>query len=285
MADSSRFALVRDVVAVAHERQLSVTAAGLAYHAFNTLVPLVILALVGASLVDGLEPLVSTLEAAAGIEGAVTDGGLEGMTGGSARTRAALLAVAVLLWSAVRLFQAINSAFTDVYGARTDESYVATTTTVTLVTALYVVLVTVTIAVGVALVTVVGVSLSVVVDGGWTAAGSTLLLAGLLLAVFFPMYYLFPQPNVSVGEVLPGTAFAAVSWTVLAVGFRFCVSTSESVALFGIAGAILLVLTWVYLGGLCLLLGAVLNAVRADHVDPEEKWVPMETAWPVDRTD
>ena len=285
MADSSRLALVRDVVAVAHERQLSVTAAGLAYHAFNTLVPLVILALVGASLADGLEPLVSTLETAVGLEGTVTDGGLEGMTNGGARTRAALLAVAVLLWSAVRLFQAINSAFTDVYGGRTDESYVTTAATVTLVTALYTVLVTVTIAVGVALVTVVGISLSVVVNGGWTTAGSTLLLTGLLLAVFLPMYYLFPQPDVSVAEVLPGTAFAAVSWTVLAVGFRFYVSTSESVALFGIAGAVLLILTWVYLGGLCLLLGAVLNAVRADHVDPEEKWVPMKTAWPIDRTD
>ncbi|WP_339102741.1 YhjD/YihY/BrkB family envelope integrity protein [Haloterrigena salinisoli] len=286
MTDSSHLALVRDVVAVAHERQLSVTAAGLAYHAFNTLVPLVILTLVGVSLVDGLEPLVSTLETAVGLEGTVTGGGLEGAMGGSgARTRAALLAVAVLLWSAFRLFQAINSAFTDVYGARSDESYVTTAATVTLVTALYTVLVTATIAVGVALVTVVGVSLSVVVGGGWTAAGSTLLLAGLLLAVFLPMYYLFPQPDVSVGEVLPGTAFAAVSWTVLAVGFRFYVSASESVALFGIAGAVLLILTWVYLGGLCLLLGAVLNAVRADHVDPEEEWVPMETAWPVDRTD
>ena len=286
MADSSPLALVRDVAAVAHERQLSVTAAGLAYHAFNTLVPLAILVLVGVSLVDGLEPLVSTLETAVGLEGAVTDGGLEGATGdGAARRRAALLAVAVLFWSAVRLFQAINSAFTDVYDSRKDEAYVTTAATVTLVTALYTVLVTATIAVGVALVTVVGVSLSVFVGGGWTTAGTAVLLPGLLLAVFFPMYYLFPEPDVSVGEVLPGTAFAAVSWTVLAVGFRIYVGASESVALFGIAGAVLLILTWVYLGGLCLLLGAVLNAVRADRVDPDEEWVPMETAWPVDRSD
>ncbi|WP_137288917.1 YihY/virulence factor BrkB family protein [Natronorubrum halophilum] len=280
MADSSPRSLVRDVAAVARERQISVKSAGLAYHAFNTLVPLVILALVGITLVDSLEPLIETLETATGLEGTVTDGGLEGAVGtGANRLRAALLALVILLWSAVRLFQAVNSAFTDVYGSRKSESYVNTAATVTLVTALNVVLVTLTLTAGVALVSVVGISLSVLIGGIWATTASTALLAGLLLAVFLPMYYLFPQPDVSVGEVLPGTAFAALSWTVLAVGFRIYVATSGSVALFGIAGAILLVLTWVYLGGLCLLLGAVLNAVLAGRVDPEEGWVPMSEVW------
>ena len=280
-AGASRLALVRDVAAVARERQISVKSAGLAYHAFNTLVPLVILLLVGVTLVDSLEPLLSSLESATGLDGAVTDGGLEDATadGNVARTRAALLALFILLWSAVRLFQAVNSAFTDVYGSRRNESYVDAAATVTLVTALYVVLVTATLSVGVALVGVVGVSLSVLIGGFWATAASSALLAALLVAVFLPMYYLFPQPDVSIGEVLPGTVFAALSWTGLAVGFRIYVATSESVALFGVAGAVLLILTWVYLGGLCLLFGAVLNAVLADYVDPEEGWVPMREVW------
>ncbi|ELY51991.1 YihY/virulence factor BrkB family protein [Natronorubrum bangense] len=280
MADSSPRSIVRDVAAVARERQISVTSAGLAYHAFNTLVPLVVLALVAVTLVDSLEPLVSALETAAGLEGMVTDDGLEGAVGtGVDRTRAAVLAVAILLWSAVRLFQAVNSAFTDVYGSRKNQSYVTTAATVTLVTALNVVLVTATVAVGVMLVGVVGISLSVLVGGVWMTAASAVLLVGLLMAVFLPMYYLFPQPDVSVGEVLPGTVFAALSWTVLAVGFRLYVATSESVALFDIAGAVLLVLTWVYFGGLCLLLGAVLNAVLAGHVDPDDDWIPLGDHW------
>ena len=285
MADSSRLAFVRDVAAVARERQISVKSAGLAYHAFNTLVPLAILALVAVSFTDSFEPLIATLEGAAGLDGAVTDGGLEGGVGTSARRRAAAFAVAILLWSAVRLFQAVNSAFTDVYGARKEQSYVSSVTTVALVTALNTTLVTATVAVGVALVSVIGISLSTVAGGVWTAGLSTVVLAALLLVVFFPMYYWFPQPDVSVAEVLPGTAFAAVSWTVLAVGFRLYVATSESVALFGIAGAVLLILTWVYLGGLCLLLGAVLNAVLAGHVDPEEGWVPMRAEWSTDHSD
>ena len=280
MADSSPRSIVRDVAAVARERQISVTSAGLAYHAFNTLVPLVVLALVAVTLVDSLEPLVSALETATGLEGIVTGDGLEGAVGTDVdRTRAAVLAVAILLWSAVRLFQAVNSVFTDVYGSRKKQSYVTTAATVTLVTALNVVLVTATVAVGVMLVGVVGISLSVLVSGFWMADASSVLLVGLLMAVFLPMYYLFPQPDVSVGEVLPGTVFAALSWTVLAVGFRFYVVTSESVALFDIAGAVLLILTWVYFGGLCLLLGAVLNAVLGGHVEPDDDWIPLGDHW------
>ncbi|WP_440763923.1 YihY/virulence factor BrkB family protein [Natronorubrum sp. DTA7] len=280
MADSSLSSLARNVAAVARERQISVKSAGLAYHGFNTLVPLVILALVAVTLVDALEPLVTALESAAGLEGVVTDDGIEELAGnGADRTRAALLALIILLWSAVRLFQAVNSAFTDVYGSRKRESYVDTAATVTLVTALNVALATATLAIGVMLVGVVGISLSILVGGILATAATSVLLAGLLLAVFLPMYYFFPQPEVSVGEVLPGTAFTALSWTVLAVSFRIYVATSESIALFGIAGAILIILTWVYLGGLCLLLGAVLNAVLADHVDPEDGWVPMREVW------
>ncbi|SFB86808.1 membrane protein [Halobiforma haloterrestris] len=272
--------LLRDVTAVARERGISVKSAGLAYHAFNTLVPLVILVLVGVSLVDALEPLVDLLERATGLEGAVTDGEVGEVAGADvARLRAGLLAFVVLVWSAARLFQAVNSAFTDVYGSRKKASYVDNAARVTLVTALNAVLLAATVAVGVTLVGVLGVSVSVIVGGFAATALTSVTLFGLLVALFLPMYYLFPVPDVSVGEVLPGTVFAAGSWTALALGFRLYVTASETVALFGIAGAVLLILTWVYLGGLCLLLGAVLNAVLAGRVEPEDEWVPMREAW------
>lgn len=272
--------LATDVTAVSRERQISVKSAGLAYHAFNTLVPLVILVLVGATLVDALEPILRGIESATGLEGAVTEDGIEEAAGAAGdRVRAGLLALVILVWSAARLFQAVNSAFTDVYDSRDDQSYVGNVATVTAVTVVNALLLTATFAFGIALVSVVGISLPVQAGGMLAAVGSALVLAVLLPVVFFPMYYLFPQADVSVTEVLPGTAFAALSWTILAAGFRLYVVTSESVALFGIAGAILLILTWVYLGGLCLLLGAVLNAVLAGRVDPEEEWVPMQEVW------
>jgi membrane protein len=272
--------LARDVMAVARERQLSIKSAGLAYHAFNTLVPLVILGLVAATLVEAFEPLLRSVTEAFELEDVVTDEMLEEAAGDAgARFRAAALALVILLWSAARLFQAVNSAFTDVYDSRDDQSYVGSVATVTAVTVLNAVLVTLTIAFAIGLVSVVGISVPVRGDGLLVAVGSAVVLALLLPVIFFPMYYLFPQVDVSATEVLPGTALAALSWTVLALGFRVYVATSESVALFGIAGAILLILTWVYLGGFCLLLGAILNAVLADRVDPDREWVPMREVW------
>ncbi|OVE85457.1 YihY/virulence factor BrkB family protein [Natronolimnobius baerhuensis] len=285
MADSdsrsSLLTLARDVAAVARERQISVKSAGLAYHGFNTLVPLVILLLVGVTLVDALEPLLTALEEATGLEGMVSEEGLEAATaeGNEARTYAAILALVILLWSAVRLFQAVNSAFTDVYGSRKKESYMTTAATVTLVTGFNVALMTLTLVAGVALVSIVGMSLSIRGGGLAATAAGSVVLTGLLVVVFIPMYYLFPQVDVSVREVFPGTIFAALSWAVLAASFRFYVATSDSVALFGIAGAILLILTWVYFGSLCLLLGAVLNAVLADRVSPDDGWVPLWGVW------
>ncbi|ELZ05337.1 ribonuclease BN [Natrialba chahannaoensis JCM 10990] len=276
-------ALARSVAAVARKRQISVTAAGLAYHAFNTLVPLVILLLVGMTLVDALEPLLEMIEEAAGLEGMLTSDASEvAGDAGVDLARAGVLALAILLWSAARLFQAVNSAFTGIYGSRKDQSYVGSAMTVTIVTVLNTALLTVTVALGVALVSVVGVSVSVFVGGVAATLVSSIVLLGLLTVLFFPMYYLFPQADVSAREVLPGTAFAALSWTVLALGFRLYVATSESIALFGIAGAVLLILTWVYFGGCCLLLGAILNAVRAGRVDPDEEWEPVQDAVPAD---
>ncbi|WP_323172532.1 YihY/virulence factor BrkB family protein [Natrialba sp. PRR66] len=288
MADSrtrtaSSLALVRNVVAVARKYQLSVISAGLAYHAFNALVPLIILLLVGMSLVDALEPLLRAVEAATELEGVLTHDAI--LVTGTTDTnimRAGTLAFVILLWSGARLFRAVNSAFAEIYGARKTQSSVANAATVTLVTAVNAALLTATVALGVTLVSVVGVSRSVFVGGAVATAASSVLLASLLFAVFFPMYYLFPPAGVSAGEVLPGALFASLSWTVLSLGFRIYVSTAESVALFGIAGAVLLVLTWVYFGGLCLLLGAALNAVLAGRVDPDDGWEPMRDIAPTE---
>lgn len=273
---SSVRSLAAEVAAVARERQISVTSAGLAYHSFNTLVPLVILLLVAVTVVDSLEVVLDALETATGLGETIDREQLEAAIGGGAnRTRAALLALGIFLWSATRLFRAVNSAFTSVYGSRRSQSSLEAVLSTSLVTVLYTVLLTATVAVGVALVGFLGISVSLFLTGPLALGASSVVLTGLLFVLFVPMYYVFPQPDVSVREILPGTAFTAVTWSILAVGFRLYVSTAESVALFDVAGAILLTLTWVYFGGLCLLLGAVVNAVLAGRVDPDVDWVPL----------
>lgn len=90
------------------------------------------------------------------------------------------------------------------------------------------------------------------------------------------MYYRFPGERVAVREALLGAAFSAVVWMLSSLLFRAYAATSDSVGLYGVAGAVLLVLTWLYLGGLTLLFGAVLNAILAGRVDVDDGWLPTE---------
>jgi membrane protein len=83
-----------------------------------------------------------------------------------------------------------------------------------------------------------------------------------LTVAFLPMYYIFPDEVVSVREVVPGALVAATGWTALSLGFQFYVGAT-STASYGIVGAVILLITWLYFGGLVLLVGAAVNAVLA----------------------
>jgi membrane protein len=99
-----------------------------------------------------------------------------------------------------------------------------------------------------------------------------------LVAVFLPTFYLLPEVEVSIPDALPGTLFAATVWTVSAMFFRLYATLSSSVRLYGVAGGVLLVLSWLYVGDLALLLGAATNAVLGGHVDPDADWLPDDLA-------
>jgi membrane protein len=108
-------------------------------------------------------------------------------------------------------------------------------------------------------VTVVGL-LALGLIGGSTPS---VVQSGFVVVAFFPLYYVFPDEDVSVREVIPGTIFAAVGWTALEGVFQFYVAVASKSETYGIIGAILLLLTWLYFSGLVVLLGAVINAVLA----------------------
>lgn len=264
-------AVGKAVYAVAREKQLALASAGLAYHAFNSLVPLAILAVAGLSLVGGAGSAIDWVVSLAGLESAGDASTIEELVGrAEGRTRAAAIAGVVLVWSAARMFQAVNSAFGEVYGVRKrNEWYERTLETV---------LALATVAAAFLLLGLVGVALSFRFDRTALLTLTVPVLFAALFASFLPIYYLFPASTVSIREIVPGTAFAAVAWTVSGLGFRVYAQASESVELYGVAGAILLVLTWLYLGALAILLGAVLNALLAGHVEPEDEWMPTEEA-------
>lgn len=253
----------RTTITVAREHQVSVAAASLGYHAFNTLIPLLLFLFIGLSMLGELGGAARAAEALTGVSASQAESSLQSMTQNSqGRFRAAVLAFLILAWSAVRTFRTTNAAFERVYG-RHEFGLVEQVVDVALVS--------VTVPLALALVGIVGVAVSVLVDGLLWRLLSPLLLLVALIVAFLPVYYLLPDPEVSLREVLPGTVFAAVAWTGSGLFFRFYASMSQSVHLYGAVGGLLLVLTWLYLGGLAILVGVVINAVLADRVDTEEQ--------------
>lgn len=259
--------LLKAVVAVANERNVRVTAASVAFYAFNTVIPLALLAFVAFTVVGGPDVVRRAVALVVGSDpgrvGAVVERVSDDPPG---RTRAVVVAVGVLTWSAFRLFQAVYSAIGEVYGTRERASFPEAV--------LDTLVVLVTVPAAVAVVALAGALVSLRTDAvAWVQGPyGTLLLFAVLLVAFFPMYYVFPDVEVSVAEALPGAVLAAAGWTASAVAFRLYLRLSPNP--YGLAGAVLLLLSWLYVGGLLLLFGVVLNAVLGRRVTVDDDWLP-----------
>jgi len=246
---------VRDVVALARERNLTFLAAGIAYYAFVSILPLLLLGLALASVVGGdalaasVTSLFSQQLTAAGQE---TVARL--LTTTSGRSGASLVGLLVLTWSGLKLLRGLEHAVEELYPRGVDTSLVER------VVDGLIVLVGVGVTVG--LVVAVSVLLSALpVDVPFAnLLGTVGLLAGLTLA-FLPIYYVLPPVDVSVTEALPGAAVAAGGWVLLQIGFRIYAAYAARYAAYGLIGAILLFVTWLYVASIVVLLGAAVNAV------------------------
>jgi membrane protein len=247
---------VRTAASVARERQLTVDAAGVAFYAFNFLVALSVLVYTALAVVGTGSALVVTGEALTGVEPATLRRLFEEVGGSAAgRTRAVGLALAISAWSSFRLFGAVESVFAAVYRTRQDRPLLRRL----LDSLLVLVAVTLTVVV---MATLASLFLFRTGTRLWVVAGPLAVWVALVV-LFFPVYYQFSGHDVSLPEVLPGAAFAAAGWTLSALGLRVYVGISESVDLYGVVGAVFLVLTWLYVVSLSLLFGVVLNAALA----------------------
>jgi membrane protein len=95
------------------------------------------------------------------------------------------------------------------------------------------------------------------------------LVVGLGIA-FFPIYYIFPDTDVTPREVLPGVTVAAVGWSVLEAVFQGYVTyAGRYEAVYGTLGSVFILLIWLYFSGLILLVGGVVNAVVAGRTGDE----------------
>lgn len=246
----------RQVWALARDRQLTVAAAGVAYHAFNTLLPTLVLAVLAVSVSGEAAYVVDQLSQYGGISAAQLEVVANAVRDNGRVGSLVVVAALIATWSALQMGRAIASVFTTIYG---DQDYSF------LERAASVVLVFLTWLVALSLLVVLGIVLAYLrTVGPFAAAWPAFLFVGLFVA-FVPMYLIFP-PDATLLEALPGAALAAGSWTLSGLVFRAYAGNAASVELFGVVGVVLLLLTWLYLGSLSLVVGAATNAVLADRV-------------------
>lgn len=247
---------VRSVVALARDRNVTLLAASIAYYGFVSLIPLVLLAVAVASFVGGqaLATRVTTMlsqHLSASGQQIVT----QALTNTTGRAAASVVGFLALTWSGLKLFRGLDQAFDEMYADEVEASLLEQ-----LRDALVVV---VGIALAVALIVVVTIVLSVLsAQLPFANVLGTLALIVVLVLAFLPIYYVLPPVDVSLRGVLPGTIVAAVGWVVLQIGFRIYASNANRYAAYGLIGAVLLFVTWLYFAGIVMLLGAAVNAVR-----------------------
>ncbi len=250
-------------VATVRDENVTLLAAGVAYYAFVSLVPLLLLVLGVASLVGGAalaERIVAATDRLLTPE--AQDLLRDTLTANAAAGGATAAGLAVLAWSGLRLFRALDKAFSEVYGGTGESGLVSE------VTNGLVVLVTVT--VGVIAVAVVGGAVTRFAGDAAPLARAVSVLT--LVAAFLPLYYVFPGRPVTVREALPGTVLAAAGWSVLGSVFAVYASVAGG-SVYGVLGAALLVVTWLYLGALIVMVGAVVNATMAGEPTSTDRQV------------
>lgn len=249
---------VRAIARVVRHEQVPFLAAAVAYYAFLSLVPLVLLLIaVTATLEQGRYSVELVAIAAATLTPSAADAFRQVVMDAEGGRRIAAVSALVLVWGVLQTFRALDTAFSAIHDAERDTFDEALVDGA---------LVFVVVAVAGTLMLALGASIPTVpvVD---RSLGPPLLFVGLAVTLF-PMYYHFPNADLALRDALPGTLFAAATWVLLQAAFSY-VGPTGRVDTFGVLGVALLLQVWLYVMAVVVLVGASLNAAVAGLVpDP-----------------
>ncbi|WP_336024239.1 YihY/virulence factor BrkB family protein [Halobellus salinisoli] len=250
-----RLAVPRSIVSTVREREVTFLAAGISYYILVSLVPLLTLAVVVATIVGGAD-LAAAVQSIAEQYLLPTGSDLvsSALTDPTGRGTISIFSLLLTVWGTLKLFRGVDVAFAKVYGYPTgpilEQLSDGVVTLASLGAATLGVIVTTTVL--------------AIADVPFVEVLSALVLLGFLVVSFLPLYTVIPDVEVGLRRALPGALFAAVGWTVLSTGFGIYARMSSGVA--GALGAVLLLVTWFYLSGILVLTGAAVNAVLAGQV-------------------
>lgn len=246
--------VARQVAEVIRDHDITFKAGAIAHAAFLSLLPLLLLVFVVAAAV-GNDALTEHLTGMAQSHLSPAGEGLvyEALTNASDRAGASLIGVVSLVWGMLRIFRGVATAFDDLY--EDGETSFVEKVTDGLVAFAVILVATVGVGVGAAALATVDHPVAELLN-------PLVLLAGLIVA-FFPMYYVFPEPDVSPREAVPGTIVAAIGWVLLEMVFGVYTALVDTVGTYETLGAVILLLIWLYANAFVLLTGAAVNIVLA----------------------
>ncbi len=230
-------------------------AAGISYYILVSLIPLLTLAVVVATVVGGSD-LAAAVQSVAAEYLLPTGSDLvsSALADPTGRGTISIFSLLLTVWGTLKLFRGVDVAFAKVYGYPTSPILEQLTDGLVTLASL-----------GAAtLGVIVTTTVMAIADVPFVEVLSALVLLGFLVASFLPLYTVIPDVEVGLRRALPGAVFAAVGWTVLSTGFGIYARVSSGVA--GALGAVLLLVTWFYLSGILVLTGAAVNAVLAGQV-------------------
>ena len=252
---SSDLAFVRRVARVSREEQVTLLAAGVAFYAFVSLIPLALLGFAVVTVVGGDELARFVTDAADDVLTPSAQAVLEqALTEDAGRGGATVVGAVGLVWAGSRVLRGLDRAFSVVYGTGTAKSLIGQFRDGAIVLG--------AIILGLAAIGGVEAIVGATTTGALALLGPVFLFVTLLV-VFLPLYVVFPDAGVEAAEALPGAALAALGWTILSRTFSLYTAFAGTYAFYGALGGVFLVLTWLYFGSIVVVLGAVLNAVLA----------------------
>lgn len=252
---------VRRLVETFRAAHVPFLAGSIAYAAFVSLLPLLVLVVLLASAVGGEEFATAVIDLT---ETYLSPTGqtviAETLERATARTGLSILSLAVLVWATLRLFRGLDLAFSLLYGTADDADFVGQVVDGIVVLSAMALAISGTVLASVLIALAPNLPYAGVLD--------KLLLVGFLTVTLLPIFYVFPDRPLTVGDVLPGTVVTAVGWTALQAGFTFYVGLSSTAEIYGVVGGIILLVTWLYFGALAMLVGATVNVVLTEGIQP-----------------
>lgn len=237
-------------------------AGSIAYYAFLSLIPLLMLVFLVVAFI-GNEQLAAFVNSATETYLTPTAQSmlLETIREASGRFQLSIIAIVTLFWGITSVFRGLDTAFSKLYGTGGQEGIVKKTIDGLIVIG--------GIAVATTAMFIAGTIYALFPRFPFMNVLNLFLLTIALAIAFLPIYYVFPDVDVSVSEIVPGAVVAAIGWTLLQFLFQIYASYSARTELYGVLGGILLLVTWLYFGALVLLIGAATNVVLSAR-SPEE---------------